>query len=96
MYSVGELAGQLRQLGLSERSGVVLVHASLRTLGEVEHGSAGVLAALRSALGPGGTLLAFTGTPENSDTSRLDAVATRGWTGRRWRPTAGPCRRSTR
>ncbi|WP_329566675.1 aminoglycoside N(3)-acetyltransferase [Kitasatospora sp. NBC_01266] len=78
MYSVGELAGQLRQLGLSERSGVVLVHASLRTLGEVEHGSAGVLAALRSALGPGGTLLAFTGTPENSDTSRLDAVATRG------------------
>ncbi|MGF1425205.1 aminoglycoside N(3)-acetyltransferase [Kitasatospora sp. LaBMicrA B282] len=75
---VAELTDRLRRLGLSPRTGTLLVHAALRTLGPVQGGSAGVLDALRAALGPDGTLLAFTATPENSDTSRLDAAATAG------------------
>ncbi|MDH6133965.1 aminoglycoside 3-N-acetyltransferase [Kitasatospora sp. MAA4] len=78
MYSVEQLAGQLRALGLSEDTGIVQVHASLRAVGPVAGGSAGVLAALRAALGPQGTVTAFAATPENSETSRLDADVTRG------------------
>lgn len=78
MYSVAELTAQLAALGLSRRTGVVLVHAALRSVGPVEGGSAGLLAAVRAALGPDGTVVAFTATPENSETSRLDAGATAG------------------
>ncbi|MDH6112329.1 aminoglycoside 3-N-acetyltransferase [Kitasatospora sp. MAP12-15] len=78
MYSVEQLTGQLGALGLSERTGVVLVHASLRSVGPVAGGSAGLLAALRAALGPAGTVLAYTATPENSETSRLYREATAG------------------
>ncbi|MFF7632316.1 aminoglycoside N(3)-acetyltransferase [Kitasatospora sp. NPDC008050] len=78
MLTVAELTDQLRRLGLSPRCGPVLVHAALRSLGPVQEGSAGVIAALRGAIGPQGTLLAFTATPENSETSRLDAAVTAG------------------
>lgn len=48
----------------------LLVHASLRQLGWVGGGAQTVVAALRDALGPDGTLVAGAGTPENSITSR--------------------------
>jgi aminoglycoside N3'-acetyltransferase len=50
------LAAQLRALGV-EPGGVLLVHASFRAIRPVEGGPAGLLAALRRALGPGGTLV---------------------------------------
>ncbi|MFI9270783.1 aminoglycoside N(3)-acetyltransferase [Kitasatospora sp. NPDC052896] len=77
-HAVEELAGALRELGLSPRTGVLLVHASLRAVGPVAGGSTGLLAALRAALGPEGTVVGYTATPENSDTSRLHAEATAG------------------
>lgn len=48
---------------------VLLVHASLRSLGPVAGGARGVLDALRRAVGPEGTLVVPAFTPENSDTS---------------------------
>ncbi|MFJ6443450.1 aminoglycoside N(3)-acetyltransferase [Streptomyces sp. NPDC091649] len=48
---------------------VLLVHASLRSLGPVADGARGVLAGLRRAVGPKGTLVVPAFTPENSDTS---------------------------
>ncbi|MFD4031141.1 aminoglycoside N(3)-acetyltransferase [Streptomyces sp. NPDC058637] len=59
--TVAQLAG----LGV-ERGGVLLVHASMRAAG----GEAGAMAeSLRTALGPEGTLVVPSFTPENSDTS---------------------------
>ncbi|MEU4264654.1 MULTISPECIES: AAC(3) family N-acetyltransferase [Streptomycetaceae] len=58
-------AAQLTGLGV-ERGGVLLVHASMRAVG----GDAVAMAdALRTALGPEGTLVVPSFTPENSDTS---------------------------
>ncbi|MEU0161425.1 AAC(3) family N-acetyltransferase [Streptomyces sp. NPDC006261] len=48
---------------------VLLVHASLRSVGPVPGGPATVLAALRRAVGPEGTVVVPSFTPENSDTS---------------------------
>jgi aminoglycoside 3-N-acetyltransferase len=48
----------------------ILVHASLSQIGWVDGGARAVVAALREALGPDGTLVAGAGTPENSRTSR--------------------------
>lgn len=63
------LVADLRDLGV--RPGrPVLVHASLRRIGWVDGGAPAVVAALREALGPDGTLVAGAGTPENSVTSR--------------------------
>ncbi|MEU1125747.1 AAC(3) family N-acetyltransferase [Streptomyces sp. NPDC005899] len=66
------VAAQLHQLGV-ERGGVLLVHASMRSAGG---GARAMAHALRQALGPGGTLVVPSFTPENSDTSRsyLDRV----------------------
>ncbi len=50
------IAGQLRRLGV-ERSGVLLVHTSFRAVRPVEGGPAGLIAALRDAVGPLGTLV---------------------------------------
>jgi aminoglycoside 3-N-acetyltransferase len=74
-----DLAGLLPALGWNpEPDGILLVQASLRRLGPVEGeqtdpmGRAGVVArALRRAVGERGTLVAYTATPENSQTSRL-------------------------
>jgi aminoglycoside 3-N-acetyltransferase len=49
------LAARLRALGV-RAGGVLLVHASFRALRPVEGGPGGVIRALRSALGPEGTL----------------------------------------
>ncbi|MEU9041917.1 MULTISPECIES: AAC(3) family N-acetyltransferase [unclassified Kitasatospora] len=57
---------------------VLHVQASLRTLGPVPGGAAGVIDALLDILGPDGTLVAYTATPENSATSRIHQAAVAG------------------
>jgi len=61
------LARALHELGLRPGA-LVLVHASLKSFGNVEGGAEAVLAALREVLGPGGTLIlpAHTDVPEYS------------------------------
>ncbi|WP_033333806.1 MULTISPECIES: aminoglycoside N(3)-acetyltransferase [Streptomyces] len=54
------------------------VQASLHALGPVPGGAAGVIDALLDTLGPDGTLVAYTATPENSATSRIHRSATAG------------------
>ncbi|RKT16365.1 aminoglycoside 3-N-acetyltransferase [Streptomyces sp. 1114.5] len=54
------------------------VQASLHALGPVPGGAAGVIDALLDTLGPDGTLVAYTATPENSATSRIHQAATAG------------------
>ena len=51
-----EVADQLRALGV-ERGGVLLVHTSFRAVRPVQEGPAGLIQALRDALGPVGTLV---------------------------------------
>lgn len=51
-----EVADQLRALGV-ERGEVLLVHTSFRAVRPVEGGPAGLIDALRAALGPDGTLV---------------------------------------
>ncbi|WUW26894.1 AAC(3) family N-acetyltransferase [Streptomyces sp. NBC_01463] len=67
-HSRALLSGQLAALGV-ERGGVLMVHASLSAVGAVNGGAGTVAAALREALGPEGTLVVPSFTPENSDTS---------------------------
>ena len=50
------ICGQLEEVGLP-RSGTVLVHSSLSSLGHVPGGARTVIAGIRDALGPEGTLL---------------------------------------
>ncbi|MGD0702418.1 MAG: AAC(3) family N-acetyltransferase [Trebonia sp.] len=67
--SLEDLAAELRALGV--RAGqTLLVHASLASLGWVDGGAATVVAALRAAVGAAGNVVVFTGTEENSTTSR--------------------------
>jgi aminoglycoside N3'-acetyltransferase len=54
--SQAEVAAQLRALGVKP-GGVLLVHTSFRAVRPVEGGPAGLIAALRDALGPAGTLV---------------------------------------
>lgn len=54
-WSRDEVADQLRALGVAE-GGVLLVHTAFRALRPVQSGPAGLIDALRGALGPGGTL----------------------------------------
>jgi aminoglycoside N3'-acetyltransferase len=51
-----ELTQQLRELGVT-RAGVLVVHTSFSKIAPVEGGPQGLIAALRSALGPDGTLV---------------------------------------
>lgn len=55
-WSRAQVVDQLRALGVRE-SGVLLVHTSYSAVGPVEGGPAGLVEALRSALGPAGTLV---------------------------------------
>ncbi|HSJ15970.1 MAG TPA: AAC(3)-IV family aminoglycoside N-acetyltransferase [Longimicrobiales bacterium] len=50
------VAGQLRALGV-QRGGVLIVHTSFRSVRPIEGGPAGLIGALRDALGPEGTLV---------------------------------------
>ncbi|MGW7284308.1 aminoglycoside N(3)-acetyltransferase [Streptomyces sp. NPDC054847] len=62
----GLLVDEFRALGV-RRGMVVVVHASLSRLGHVEGGAPAVVAALRSALGPEGTLAVPAFTPSVAD-----------------------------
>ncbi|MDQ0797690.1 aminoglycoside N(3)-acetyltransferase [Streptomyces sp. B1I3] len=68
------VAAQLHGLGV-ERGGVLLVHASMRSAGEDAEAMAH---ALRRSLGPQGTLVVPSFTPENSDTSPFYLSRVRG------------------
>ncbi|WP_240109694.1 aminoglycoside N(3)-acetyltransferase [Streptomyces sp. MUM 203J] len=73
----GELAARLSALGVGP-GGFLLVHASLRAVGPVAGGGAAVLRALRTALGPDGTLVVPAFTAHNSDSSAAYRQRVRG------------------
>jgi aminoglycoside 3-N-acetyltransferase len=77
--TTADIAGDLRALGL-EPGSVVLLHASLRVMGLVAGGAGTVVRAVREVLGPAGTLVAYTTTAENSDTSRAYLASVAGLT----------------
>ncbi len=56
LLTCSRLASELGQLGVVPGD-LLMVHASLRSIGPTEAGADGVLDALREAVGPGGTLL---------------------------------------
>ena len=91
-----ELANDLRQLGV-EQGHAVVVHSSLRSLGEVEGGAATVVGALLDVLGPSGLLVfptftyrtqVFNPATEPCLTGRIPETG-RSWPGavRSWHPT---------
>ncbi len=65
-HTVGSLASDLRRLGLAAGD-VIMMHSSLRSLGFVAGGPHAVVLAVLEVLGPQGTLVVPTHTPENSD-----------------------------
>ena len=65
-----QLVCDLRRLGVASGQ-VLLVHASLKSLGWVAGGAPAVVSALRTAVGPDGHVVVPTGTEENSNTSRV-------------------------
>jgi len=68
---------RVRALGV-ERGEILLVQSSARAVGPVEDRARTIVTALQDTLGPEGTLVAYTATPENSRTSRLHKEATAG------------------
>jgi aminoglycoside 3-N-acetyltransferase len=83
--SVAEVTAQLAQLGV-RKGGVLLVHTSFRAVRPVEGGPLGLLAALRGALGPDGTLVMPTMTdgesvfdPATTPTRDMGATAELFW-----------------
>lgn len=71
------LAADLAALGL-RKGDIVIAQGSLRSIGPVAGGVRTVARALRRAVGSEGTLVAYTATPENSDTSSIDQAITGG------------------
>ena len=67
-YTVQSLGSDLRALGLAAGD-TVLVHSSARSLGFAAGGSQAVVQALLDVLGPSGTLVVPTHTPDNNDTA---------------------------
>jgi aminoglycoside 3-N-acetyltransferase len=79
------LGAQLRGLGVRE-GGVLLVHTSFRSLGPVAGGPLGLIAALRAAVGPAGTLVMPTMTdgespydPRSTPTRQMGITAELFW-----------------
>jgi aminoglycoside 3-N-acetyltransferase len=79
------VVSQLEALGV-RRSGVLLVHTSFRALRPIEGGPPGLIAALRSAIGPEGTLVMPTMTdgesvfdPRSTKTTGMGIVAETFW-----------------
>jgi aminoglycoside N3'-acetyltransferase len=64
--TIDELTASLRRLGVAEGE-VVMVHASLRKVGPVEHGAAGVVRALDAAVGSSGTVMMTLGAREDGE-----------------------------
>lgn len=81
MTPLHTLVAQLRALGL-QPGDAVMTHASLRAVGPVEGGAAGLIEAQRRAVGPEGTLLmvlsAVEDVPFDAQTSPVD-VHDMGW-----------------
>ncbi|WP_405461151.1 AAC(3) family N-acetyltransferase [Streptomyces sp. NBC_00101] len=73
------LAAELLTLGVRP-GGTLIVHASMRELRPPDRRAAGVVAGLRAALGPEGTLVVPSFTQENSDTSRAHLLRVAGLT----------------
>jgi aminoglycoside 3-N-acetyltransferase len=65
-HTVHSLTADLRALGLV-RGDVVLLHSSMKSLGFVAGGTQAVVRALLDVLGPEGTLVVPTHTPDNTD-----------------------------
>ena len=65
-----QLVCDLRRLGVAPGQ-VLLVHASLKSLGWVAGGAPAVVSALRAVVGPDGHVVVPTGTEANSNTSRV-------------------------
>ncbi|MER5530149.1 AAC(3) family N-acetyltransferase [Streptomyces sp. NPDC002677] len=78
-HTAADLGDDLRELGLREGD-VVLVHASLRTVGRTAEGAETVLGALRRAVGPSGTIVVPAFTADNSLTSSAHRERIRGMT----------------
>lgn len=66
MYSRAELAADFRRLGV-EAGDIVMLHASVRAVGEVAGGPDQIHLALRDALTPAGTLLMYASCPAYAD-----------------------------
>jgi aminoglycoside N3'-acetyltransferase len=75
------LTADLRALGVGEARHL-LVHCSMRSLGQVLGGPDAVLAAIREVIGPAGTVVVPTQTANNSTTSRYHFEAVAGMTRR--------------
>jgi aminoglycoside 3-N-acetyltransferase len=65
-YTVQSLGSQLRALGVTSGD-TVLTHSSARSLGFVAGGAQAVVQALLDVVGPDGTLVVPTHTPDNTD-----------------------------
>jgi aminoglycoside 3-N-acetyltransferase len=74
-----DIAHDLRALGVTAGQ-ILLVSASLRSIGWVNGGAESVVAALREVLNPDGTLVVLTETADNSDSSRLHLARITGMT----------------
>jgi aminoglycoside 3-N-acetyltransferase len=66
MYSIEELATDFRNLGI-EAGDTVMLHASVRAVGEVAGGPDAIHLALKSALTREGTLMMYAGCPRYYD-----------------------------
>ena len=66
MYSIEELANDFRKLGIAAGDAVML-HASVRAVGEVAGGPDAIHLALKSALTPEGTLMMYASCPRFYD-----------------------------
>ena len=66
MYSIEELAEDFRQLGI-KAADTIMLHASVRAVGEVAGGPDNIHLALKSALTPEGTLMMYASCPRYYD-----------------------------
>ena len=66
MYSIEELANDFRKLGIAAGD-TVMLHASVRAVGEVAGGPDAIHLALKSALTPEGTLMMYASCPRYYD-----------------------------
>ncbi|RDD70932.1 aminoglycoside N(3)-acetyltransferase, partial [Paracoccus versutus] len=83
MRGKATITADLRRLGL-QSGDLVMVHASLKALGPVEGGAAGVAQALMDAVGPGGTVMGYASwdrSPyeETLNGARMDEDLRRAW-----------------
>jgi len=83
MHTRGSIIEALQKLGV-QLGDLIMVHASLKAIGPVEGGAETVVSALRSAVGPSGTVMGYASwdkSPyeETLNGARLDDEARRSW-----------------